>query len=194
VAYTQSIIDNLPEKTGRSIAEWVKLVNSTGPAGEKERCEWLKKQHQLGGTTANVIAAVAEDREAQFLSAKAYLQAAPGYVEEMYAGPKAALRPLHNALVQLGTSLGQDVTVCPCQTIVPLYRNHVFAQVKPATRTRVDLGLALKGATAKLPARLIDTGGLAKKDRITHRFPLSALEDIDDEVKHWLRIAYDLDV
>ncbi|PYT97443.1 MAG: hypothetical protein DMG38_19690 [Acidobacteria bacterium] len=28
-------------------------------------------------------------------------------------------------------------------TIVPLYREHVFAQIKPTTNSRVDFGLAL---------------------------------------------------
>ena len=109
----------------------------------------------------------------------------------MYAGPKAALRPLHDRLVALGRSMGEDVRVCPCKTIVPLYRKHVFAQVKPTTRTRIDFGLALKGQ--KVNGRLIDTGGEAKKDRITHRFAITCLADIDAEVKRWLKVAYDLD-
>jgi uncharacterized protein DUF5655 len=52
--------------------------------------------------------------------------------------------------------------------MVPFYRHHVFAQIEPSTRTRIDLGMALKDT--KTPKRLIDTGGFAKKDRITHRF------------------------
>ena len=77
-------------------------------------------------------------------------------------------------LLALGRSLGSDVKVCPCKTIVPLYRKHVFAQIKPTTRTRIDLGLALKDT--KVPKRLIDTGGLAKKDRITHRIEITSAE------------------
>jgi hypothetical protein len=50
-------------------------------------------------------------------------------------------------------------------------------------------------ALGDLPAggRLIDTGGFAKKDRITHRIAITSLDDIDDEVKHWLKVAYDRD-
>src|SRR5262249_34907324 len=83
------------------------------------------------------------------------------------------------------------VKVCPCQTIVPLYRKHVFAQIKPTTRTRIDLGLALKDA--KVPRRLINTGGFAKKDRITHRIEIASVKDIDGEVKKWIKKAYDMD-
>ncbi len=68
---------------------------------------------------------------------------------------------------------------------------HVFAQIKPTTRTRIDLGLSL--GDMKTPARLINTGGFEKKDRITRRIPISSLDEIDDEVKRWLKIAYDLD-
>src|SRR2546422_334038 len=83
------------------------------------------------------------------------------------------------------------VKASACKTMVPLYRNHVFAQLKPSTSSRLDLGLAL-GAT-KAPARLIDTGGFAKKDRITHRIPITSTSDIDDDVKTWLRTAYEMD-
>jgi hypothetical protein len=74
---------------------------------------------------------------------------------------------------------------------VPLYRNHVFAQIKPTTNTRIDMGFALKNT--KVKGRLIDTGGFAKKDRITHRIPIESLADIDAEVKRWLQMAYDMD-
>jgi hypothetical protein len=60
----------------------------------------------------------------------------------------------------------------PCQTIVPLHRNHVFAQIKPSARTRIDFGFALQDT--KATGRLIDTGGYAKKGRITHRIPITS--------------------
>ena len=82
---------------------------------------------------------------------------------------------------------------CPCKTIVPLYRSHVFAEIKPTTKTRIDLGLALEGVARELPERLIDTGGLAKKDRITHRFAVTSVDEVDGEVGESLRVAYELD-
>ena len=75
-------------------------------------------------------------------------------------------------------------------TIVPLYRNHVFAQIKPTTK-RIDMGFALGAPPAE--GRLIETGGFAKKDRITHRIPVSSPDEIDTEVNHWLKIAYQED-
>ena len=111
----------------------------------------------------------------------------------MYTGPKSELLPIHNELIKLSQSLGDEVKICPCKTIVPFYRKNVFAQIKPTTRTRIDFGFALKKYQGTVPEQLIDTGGIAKGDRITHRFAISSIEDITDDVNHWLKVAFDLD-
>jgi hypothetical protein len=191
VAMVQTWVASLPEKTGRSLEEWVRLVKASGPATEKERREWLKKEYGLGTNSAWWIAERAEGKGQEDGDPGAYLRAAGEYVEEMFAGGKAGLRPLFDELLRRARKLGKDVKVCPCKTIVPLYRNHVFAQLKPSTRTRLDLGLCLP--EAKAGGRLIDTGGSAKGDRITHRIPLASLDEIDAEVDRWLKTAYDQD-
>jgi hypothetical protein len=186
----QSSLAGLKQKTGRTMEEWIKLLQKSGPATEKERRTWLKAEHGLGMNYAGWIAehSVGKGDDG---NPETYLKQAEQFVESMFSGPKESLRPIYNELLALGRSMGRDVKVCPGKTIVPLYRKHVFAQIKPTTRTRIDLGLALKDT--KVPKRLIDTGGLAKKDRITHRIEITALKDIDAEVKKWLEIAYEMD-
>jgi hypothetical protein len=191
VAMVQDWIADLPRKTGRTLEEWLELVKQSGPAAEKDRRDWLKKEHGLGTNSAWWIAERADGKGTEDADPDAYLEAAERYVEAMFAGPKAGLRPIYDELLKIGFGLGEDVKACPCKTIVPLYRRHVFAQVKPATRTRIDLGFAL--GNRKASRRLIDTGGFAKKDRITHRIPIAARAEIDEGVKHWLTVAYDLD-
>jgi hypothetical protein len=191
VAMVRDWVASLPSKTGKTLEEWIALVKQSGPPGEKERREWLKKEHNLGTNSAWWIAERAEGKGAEDGDPDAYLRTAEQYVEAMFAGPKAGLWPIYEQLLKIGLKLGKDVKACPCKTIVPLYRRHVFAQIKPTTRTRIDLGFALGD---RAPAgRLIDTGGFAKKDRITHRIPITSLTEIDDEVMHWLKTAYDLD-
>jgi Domain of unknown function (DUF5655)/Domain of unknown function (DUF4287) len=192
VLMTQKWIAELKQKTGRSLEEWIKVIKQEGPAADTARRDWLKQQHGLGTNYASFIAARSVGKAEESADPDTYLAAAENYVEEMFAGKKAHLRPIYDALLKLGLSTGKDVKACPCQTIVPLYRNHVFAQIKPTTQTRIDFGLAL-GDTKKTPQRLVDTGGFAKKDRITHRFEITSLKDIDDEVKRWLKVAYDRD-
>lgn len=191
VVMVQRWVETLPEKTGRSLDEWIALVKKSGPKTEKERREWLKTNYRLGTNSAWWIAERAEGKGLEDSDPESYLQAAEKYVEEMFAGSKSGLRPIYDRLLTIGLGIGKDAKACPCKTIVPLYRNHVFAQIKPSTRTRIDLGFSL--GDMKTPARLINTGGFEKKDRITHRVPISSLDEIDDEVKHWLKVAYDLD-
>jgi len=187
----QSVIADMKKKTGRSVEEWVKFIEKTGPPTEKERRVWLKSEHGLG---INYAAWIAERSVGKGDNGdpENYLRQAADFVEKMYSGPKAGLLPVYDELLTLAKKLGIDVKVCPCSTIVPLYRNHVFAQIKPTTRARIDLGLALKDT--KVPKRLVDTGGFAKKDRITRRIEITSLADIDEEVKRWLKVAYEMDV
>jgi len=190
IAYRQSILANLEANSGRSLEEWLSLVRKKGPKDEKTIREWLRRQG-LGGTQTSMVAERAMGKGEED-TPEGYLKAAVNHVEVMFSGKKAALRPLYDALLKLGFSLGKDVKACPCKTIVPLYRNHVFAQIKPSTNTRIDFGLALKNTKAK--GHLIDTGGHAKKDRITHRIEVKSLANINDELKAWLKNAYEMDL
>ncbi|MGI8918909.1 MAG: DUF5655 domain-containing protein [Pyrinomonadaceae bacterium] len=191
LALVQKWIADLKQKTGRSLDEWMRYIRKNGPKDNQERREWLKTEHGLGTNSAWWLSDRAAGVGTEEGDPDAYLKAAEGYVEKMFSGGKAELRPIYDALLKLGLSVGKEAKACPCQTIVPLYRHHVFAQIKPTTRTRIDFGFALGDTKAK--GRLIDTGGFAKKDRITHRIEITSLKDIDDEVRRWLKVAYDRD-
>ena len=192
VATVQKWVAELKEKTGRSLPEWEALIQKDGPKDEKGRREWLKTKHKLGSNSAWWLAERASGKGGED-DPEAYLRIAAQHVEQQYAGAKEGLRPVYEELLMLGKSMGEDVKACPCKTMVPLYREHVFAQIKATTNKRIDLGLALTHYKGKLPKRLVDTGGLAKKDRITHRMELKGVEEIDDDVKKWLKTAYELD-
>jgi hypothetical protein len=192
IPYTQKIIANLKTRTGRTIDEWIAFVKKAGPKTEAERRVWLKETHKLGTNYASWIAERAEGKGGDEDSPEAYLRQAPKYVDQMYAGKRAALRPLYEKLLTLGLGMGAEAKACPCKTMVPLYREHVFAEIKPATNTRIDLGLALGNVSARLPAR-IEPIKNAKGNRITHRIPLESIEQVDGFVERWLRKAYDVD-
>jgi Domain of unknown function (DUF5655)/Domain of unknown function (DUF4287) len=194
IRMVQEWVAGLKAKTGRTLEEWVALVKKDGPRDELKRREWLKESHGLGTNAAWWIAERAGEKpEGDFDDPEEYLKVAGRYVEEQYAGKRADLRPVFDELLRVARGIGKDVRVCPCRTIVPLYREHVFAQIKPSTNTRVDLGLALAKHTGRLPSRVIDTGGKQKKDRITHRIAISSMDEIDGDVKKWLMTAYELD-
>jgi len=192
VAHVQAVIANLQARTGRSLEAWVAVLRQEKPADAKA---WLKAQglgtHQAGFVLQRSGAAPGHAFDD---SPEGYLAAAPGYVAGQYAGRKAPLRPLFETIVKLARSLGPDVRICPCETIVPFYRNHVFAEVKPLV-SRLDLGLAL-GDPATVDdssGRLKDTGGFRQKDRITHKVELASATDLDPALLAWLRQAYERD-
>lgn len=187
VSHAKAVVANLSRTTGAPIEEWVARVRQAGHQDRKAIVAWLRAGHGLGGTTANVVATVALEGIAA-IDDGAYLEAAPGYVDALYSGSRAALRPLHDTVVRLCLELGPEVRLCPATTMVPVYRRHVIAQIRPTTRTRIDLGLALGPGVAG--GRLVDTRGAAKGDRITHRIALTGLSDLDDEVAARLREAY----
>jgi len=183
--------NELPAKTGRSLDEWIAFVKKSGPPTEKERREWLKSEHKLGTNSASWIAERADGKGMEEDSAEAYLEAAVQWVEAMFTGPRAALRPLYDQLLKVALAIGKDVKACPGKTAVAIYRNHVIANIKVATNSRIDFGLAL--GNLKTPKRLIDTGGYEKKDRITRRIEVKSKVDIDDELKKWLKKAWEGD-
>jgi hypothetical protein len=191
VAMAHSVIAQMKQKTGRSLDEWVRHVKQRGPEGEKERAGWLKKEHGMGTNYASWIAGKSVGKTEATEDAVQYLKNADDYVERMFAAPKEHLRTIYDQVLTFAKTLGPDIRVSPCQTMVPIYRNHVIAQVKPTTRARIDLGLALRDT--KAPKRLIDTGGFAKKDRITHRIEISSREEFDDEARRWMKRAYEMD-
>ncbi len=179
----EAIARNLPEKTGHTFEEWVRIAKDEGPAGRKELIAWLKSRHGLGTVAATFIAADAEGQSIvdQYADEGALLDA-------MYAGDKAALRPLYDELSKAALKLGKDVGLTVCKTYVGARRGRQFAMIKPATRTRVDLGLVLPDT--KPAGRLLKTtsGG---NDRMTHRIEITSKTEIDGEVKQWLRAAYE---
>jgi hypothetical protein len=193
VLMVQKWIAEVQTKTGRSLDEWIALVKKDGPEAEAQRRIWLKEKHKFGTNSALWIAERADGRGSEEDTPEKYLAIAPKYVDEQYSGKKGELRPIYERLLDIAAKLGTDVKACPCKTMVPLYRQHVFAQIKPTTNTRTDLGLALTRHKGKLPKRIVDTGGLAKKDRITHRIELTSPAEIDSEVEKWLATAYRLD-
>ncbi len=178
-----AIAANLKKRTGKSVEEWADEARRFAPASRRGRVGWLIKEHGLPRTAASMIAARAEG-EADYSEPAALLAG-------IFAGSKAALRPIYDDIVKAATALGGDVDVLPCRTQVTLRRRRQFAWIKASTSTRLDLGLALAGIT---PAgRLLPVAGTNAQDRVRLRIAVAARDEVDAELKRWLKTAYDLD-
>jgi len=175
-----AIAANLKKSTGKSVEEWADVARRFAGT-RRERVAWLIKEHGLPKTAAGMAAARAEgetDDPAAMLA-------------RLFAGGRAALRPIYDDIVKAAQALGSDVEVLPCRTQVTLRRRRQFAWIKASTNTRLDLGLALSGMA---PAgRLLPVAGANAQDRVRLRIAVSTRDEVDAELKRWLKAAYDLD-
>lgn len=173
---------NMPEKTGKTFEQWVRIAKAKGHSKARECYAWLKQEHGLPHLSAQIVAdtATGGNRYAGYDDPAAL-------VDAMYAGDKAGLRPIYDELIKIAQKLGKDVGITACKTYVTLRRQRQFAIIKPTTKTRVDLGITL--ADVKPQGRL-ESANSVGSDRITHVIKLDSIQSIDAEVKRWLKEAY----
>lgn len=177
----QSMIDNLPAKTGRSLEEWRSIVAKTELQKHGAIVKMLKSEHGMTHGFANLVAH-------DTLRSAAYTSGSSNdeLVDSQYAGAKADLRPLYDTLSALVTSFGKDVELSPKKAYVSLRRSKQFGIIKPSTKTRIDVGINLKGEpTTDRLAEGKRFGGM-----VSHQVEVRSADDIDDELASWLREAY----
>jgi hypothetical protein len=181
-AAAQTMIDNLPEKTGKSLDQWLKLLAKQKFEKHGEIVKWLKSEHAVTHGFANLIAH-------KHLAAVAGGPAGEvDLVSAQYQGAKADLRPIYDAIIKIVSGFGKDVEIAPKKTYVSLRRNKQFALVQPSTKDRVDVGINLKGEPPT--ARLEKSGSF--NAMVSHRVRLAKKSEVDAELKRWLKKAYDL--
>jgi len=168
---------NLKEKTGKTLAQWLKITRAAGLEKHGRIVKLLKSEHGVTHGFANLIAHETlggGDASADDL------------VAAQYAGKKADLRPIYEALVAAAAKLGADVEISPKKTCVSLRRSKQFALIQPSTATRVDVGLNLKGVPAG--SRLEASGSFSAM--CSHRVRVTSKAEVDAELRGWLKQAY----
>ena len=175
-----SMIANLKETTGKAIDEWLKITRASKLAKHGEIVKLLKSKHGVTHGYANAIAL--ESLETADTPA-----GGDDLVAAQYAGAKAALKPLYEALMSAVHKFGSDVEASPKKAYVSLRRNKQFGIVQPSTATRLDVGINLKGTK---PSERLEASG-SFNAMVSHRVRVSKLEEIDNELIGWLKSAYD---
>jgi hypothetical protein len=186
-------VATLPAKTGRSVEEWLAEIESYGFAAPEHCSRWLETEHQFNAKAAAWLAGKALAPRGQQLaeSSAEYLAACPAYVERLFRGRNASLRPIFDALVTLASSLGEGLRICPTHSSVSLYRQRLVADIRPSGGKRIELGLAL--ADEPMSPRLAAAGSRGGKSRITHRVDIASPAEVDLQVRRWLKQAYERD-
>lgn len=175
-----SQVQNLEEKTGKKMQEWIKIALGSGLAKHGEILEYLKTTHGLGHGYANLVVHYAKQSHAGAEGNET------DWVAEQYKG-KEALKEVYNKVMEAVLELGSDVEVAPKKAYVSLRRKKQFAILQPSTKTRLDLGLNLKGVS---PSSSLEAAG-SWNSMCTHRVKLEGLQDVTNDVLAWIRQAYD---
>ncbi len=170
----------LKKNTGRGLDAWVETARTSGIGKHKALVDHLKANEGLTHGYANSVALKAFGTDASAIGDDALMEA-------MFAGPKAALKPIHEALVGIVQGFGGDVELAPKKGYVSVRRAKQFAILQPSTKDRFDLGLNLKGDP---PAGRLEASG-SFNAMVSHRVRLASPGDVDDEVRVWLRAAYE---
>ncbi len=175
---------NIEAKTGKSLEQLRGLLAGSGHAKHGELRSWAMQQFGLGYGDANTLVHLALASDGQSAAEAAGL-GADDVLAGIYSERKAALRPIHDALMAHISAFG-DFEVAPKKGYLSLRRRKQFAMVGPGSATRVDVGLNMKDVppTDRLLAE--KPGGMCQ-----YKVKLTAPSEVDAELAGWLRLAYD---
>jgi hypothetical protein len=181
-AALQTQIRNIETAYGKPLDHWFAVIDASGLTKHNEVVAMLKTDHGLAHGAAHRLSLLARRRDADPAPAPS------DPADALYAGAKARLRPLHDALLGEIRALG-TFNIAPKTGYLSLRRRKQFAMVQPSTTSRIDLGLILP-ATPPATGRLEPAA--AFNPLFTHRVRITAATDLNDELRGWLATAYAL--
>ena len=178
-----AMLANLKPNTGKTMEQWLKITKKANFAKHGEILKCLKGDHGMTHGYANLVA---------HYTLKGGM-AAPGsdgsdsLVKAQYVGAKADLKPIYDALLAKISKFGKDFELAPKKAYVSMRRNKQFGLIQPSTKTRVDVGINLKGV--KPTDRLEKSGSF--NSMVSHRVRLEKKSDVNKELIDWLKQAYE---
>lgn len=166
--------------SGRTFDQWVAIATKSGLRAQRELRTWLSAEHGLASRNAWWIA------DAALLGHKPGYEEPEALVDALYSGPRAKKRELHERLIDEFIALGDDIIVTACKTMVPVYRQFVFAELRPVS---AGVEVRLSQGASKIGKRLqaVKRGG---SDRVTCGVVIQHEDEIDAELRTWIAHAY----
>ena len=158
-----AVSDSMKERTGRSLEEWVELLEATSnldPLDQKGVRAWLRDEH---GVLQNSQWAIAFEVAGR---AGWVMPSAGEFADALFSGAKSGLRPLHDAVVAVASSL-PNTQVQGRATYTPVVRRTQFVAVAPGPRGTLRVGLRFK-AEAAADERLSSAQGFASATHWLH--------------------------
>jgi len=176
----QTMLDNLLKNTGKTLEQWIEIVKKENFEKHGQILKFLKEQHSFTHGFANMVAMKSRGSDAGSVENKEEL------IERQYEG-KEHFRPIYENLITEIHKFGEDIEIAPKNAYVSLRRKKQFAILQPATKTRFEIGINLKGQEPKGKLEGVNTSNAM----CSHKINVTDINDIDNEVTEWIKTAYD---
>lgn len=176
---TQTMIDNLHVNTGKPLEEWIEIVRRQHFGKHGEIMKYLKETHGLTHGFANLIALKAKGADAGSAENRDDL------VALQYKG-KEHFRPVYDRLIAEVKSFGDEVEIVPMKNYVSIRRKKQFCTLTPASKTRFDIGIILKGQEPEGRLQAEKPNAMC-----SHKISIAGVDDIDGIVTGWIKAAYE---
>jgi len=176
---TQTMIENLHKNTGKTLEQWVDIVKKQNFKKHGEIIKFLKEQHEFTYGFANIVAHKANETDAGSAENQDDL------IIKQYEG-KEHFKPIYDKLISEIQTFGKDIEIAPKNHYVSLRRQKQFAILNPATKTRFEIGINLKGQEPKGKLETEKPNSMC-----SHKINIAEIKDIDKEVFDWLKTAYE---
>jgi hypothetical protein len=178
----QTQLDNIQKKTGKSLDELAAFIRKSGLTKHGEIRDYLKRELGLGHGDANALVhAVLQSDGQRAAEGKSTDQV----LDEIYAGAKAHMRPIHEKLMKEINRLGEFESA-PKKGYVSLRRKKQFVMIGPKTNSRFEVGINAKDL--KKNARLLEQ---PKGSMCNYIVNLTDAREVDSELIAWIKTAYE---
>ena len=177
-------LKNIQAKTGKTLDQLGALLRTSGLTKHGELRDFAKRELGLGHGDANTLVHVCFKSDGAS-AAEASGASTDDVLAAIYSGPKATLRPIHDAFMAEIGKFG-EFEIAPKKGYVSLRRKKQFATLGPATKDQVELGLNAKALPATARLKSLPPGGMCQ-----YSVRLSTTHDVDAELMQWVRAAYD---
>lgn len=134
--FEKEFMDGLQSSTGKSLADWVNIVDGYTSKKRNEVIEWLKSVHNFNHMQASMLAGIHAN------GGKPVYQSTDGLLDAQF-GKNEDMRPLYDEFVAFISKNFPNATMLPKKTYVSVLENREFAAVnikKGELRIGLDLG------------------------------------------------------
>jgi len=177
-------LNNIQTRTGKTLDQLYAIIRKSGLTKHGEIRDMLKTDLGMGHGDANTLVHFYFKSDGES-AAKAKGASTDDVISEIYSGAKADLRPIHERLMAAINKFG-PFEIAPKKGYISLRRKKQFAMIGPATKTRVEVGLNMKGVKGTDRLLEMKPGGMCQ-----YKVNVTDAKEVDQELVDWIRQAYD---